>query len=98
MQKINADTHPKAAIEPPAKPLPLEVDDFQLVERCGSNPPMATGASLRSGKDAPTPNWATKNRFDPLAALEGMDQVRSTTRTSRTATWLWLGRGRSMRG
>ena len=57
---------------------------------------------LRSGKDVPTPNWLAENSFEPLVALKGMDQVRSTTRrqsrTSRTAKWLWLGRGRSMRG
>ena len=67
VQKINADAYPKTAIEPPS---PLEADDFQLVARCGSAPPMATTASLRSGKDAPTPNWSATNRFGPLAALE----------------------------
>ena len=72
LAQINADAYPKTmvAIESPARPVPLEADDFQLVERCGSNPPMATGASLRSGKDAPTPNWSATNRFGPLAALE----------------------------
>ena len=67
---LTPEEDPTTAIESPspARPVPLEADDFQLVERCGSNPPMASGASLRS-KDAPTPNWSATNRFGPLAAL-----------------------------
>ena len=85
-EEIIADPHPKTATESPspAKPAPLEVtDDWQLVVgRDGSVPPTASEleASLRSGKDAPAPNWFAENRFGPLVALKGMGQVRSAAR------------------
>ena len=49
-EKIIVDPHPKTATESPspAKPLPLEpADDFQLVGRDGSVPPMASEAPFR---------------------------------------------------